>query len=90
MNKEKYARLCIVLDHETDRALRFVAAAAETGVSALVRELITVPALAMADAMGAAIAAKTPAERAAVEETLDLFVEGQYGSYLEQRSRRHG
>lgn len=90
MNKEKYARLTIVLDRRTDRALRYVSELTDTGVSELVRELISVPAAAMADMLSAAVSAKTPGDLKMVEEQADMFVEGAYGEYLEHRSRNHG
>jgi hypothetical protein len=90
MNKEKYARLTVVLDLKTDRAIRYVSAITETGVSELVRGLISVPAVAMADALSAAVEAKTPEQRKAVEDQMDMFVEGAYGDYLRVRGTAHG
>ena len=88
MNKEKYARLTIVLDQKTDRALRFISEQTDTGLSELVRELISEPAHAMADVLSSVSGARTPGEVKAAADTLDMFVEGAYGEYLE--ARRHG
>jgi hypothetical protein len=41
MNSEKYARLTVVLDLPTDRALRRIAQLTDQGVSAVVRELLS-------------------------------------------------
>lgn len=88
MNKDKYARLTIVLDQKTDQALRYISVMTDTGLSEVVRELISEPAAAYADMLGTALKAKTPADIKAASDNLDMFVEGAYGDYL--RGRSHG
>ncbi len=90
MNKEKYARVCVVLDLETDRALRHISAVTHHGISEIVRELIAEPVGVLSRTLAAAESAKTPADRDLVLDQIDMFVEGAYGSYLQQRSATHG
>lgn len=88
MNKEKYARMTVVLDVETDRALRCIALLTERGVSEVVRELVSEPALALAEGLSGASFALSADPNLSIDDTLDMFVEGAYGDYL--RGRRHG
>lgn len=87
MNKE-LRRLTVVLDVKTDRALRYIAQATDQGLSEVVRELISEPAWAYADMLDMVDRARTTGELKAVDDTLDMFVEGAYGDYLQ--ARRHG
>lgn len=90
MNKEKYARLTVVVDLQTDRALRYLAEQTDTGVSQIVRGLIAEPAAAMADALSGVVNAQTPAARQAAVDQIDMFVESAYGDYLNARNTAHG
>jgi hypothetical protein len=88
MNKQKYARLTVVLDVKTDRALRCISLLTDRGVSEVVRELISEPAIVLAEAMSGAAFDMSANRHMSVEDTLDMFVEGAYTDYL--RGRRHG
>ncbi len=82
--------MTVVLDLKTDRALRYVSAMTDTGLSEVVRELVSMPAVAMADAISSVASAKTEEQKRAALDQFDLFVEGSYGEYLTARSGSNG
>lgn len=90
MNKNLHARLTVVLDLETDRALRRISAITNQTVSSIVREIISEPAKVVASALDAALDAPDPASRKAILNQLEMFVEGSYGDYLKASGELHG
>lgn len=90
MNKEKYARLTVVLPVETDRTLRRFASATDQGLSEVVRDLLEQPVAMIAGALDGLAAAETGADVSAVLDQADMFLEGAYGEFLASRGASHG
>lgn len=90
MNKEKYSRLTVVLDRETDVALRHIAMVTDQGLSEVVRDLLAEPVAMISATLHKANAAKTPQDHQAMVDQVEMFVESAYGDYLRQRSSSHG
>lgn len=89
MNKKKWSRLSIVVEKETSLALGAVSQVSGLSVSAVVRHLIAEPAAMMADAYCNSVSAASPEAVRAIEDQVDMFVEGQYGEYLRNRGSSH-
>lgn len=87
MNREKYARLTVVVDLRTDKALRYLSQVTDRGVSEIVRELISEPAAAMADTFSGLNTSDPDSVRAALDN-MDLFVADAYADYT--LTRRNG
>jgi hypothetical protein len=90
MNSDKLARLTVVLDVGTDRALRRIAELTNQGVSSVVRELLSGPAEAMVSILDVALSSGDPVAKQAALDQLEMFVESSYGDYLQLRDGTHG
>jgi hypothetical protein len=90
MNKEKYARLTVVLDLPTDAAIRRIANMTDQSVSNIVRDLISEPAMILATSLEGVLASNSPDVQKAALAQLEMFVESQYGEYLQLRGGANG
>jgi hypothetical protein len=90
MNKEKYARLTVVVDLRTDKALRYLSAQTDIGISEIVRELIAEPAAAMADALSGVMSHPDGISQKAAMDQIDMFVEHAYQDYRFTREQGNG